>query len=319
MKYTVETLAKENPSYFGIVDETDVKIANNLIELIESTRSKETPKAGDYLIYTDKYGDYHRHAHIEYTTENRYGGNVCDNGSCAFIGAKEDKSGIWCQGSGGPWSDVPISEMKYVGEEEKSFWTWGSVGARANGGIYFKAKVSVWEYTDPNPEIEGYTSKDYAKFYVSDSGANTKYTKETGYRYHISNGGCMNCTAFKEKADYDAWLKTFRGVEFDRGERASKIVWAWKEERHGSISPKEFEALELPEDTFLMNGRIRRCKRKYDEETHTVHTYYVWYWETDENEDWRDSAMRQNEIREKYYELPWGTPEYILARKEISA
>lgn len=314
MRVTKETLKEMNSGYAGIIGDRDVEIANTLIDVIENTRSSETPKAGDYLRFTSKYGDYNAHAHIEYTDEERYGGNVCEGGSCAFITAKEDKSGIRCSGSGGPWCDVPVSEMKYVGEEEKMFWTWGSYGAGAHQGIYFTAKVNVWEYESPEQITPGYTTKDYDKFYMSDSGENSKYTKESGYRYYISTGA-YGKAAFEDIEGYKAWLHTFRGVEFKgKGGFGSTIIWAWKETQH-HISPKEFDAMDLPEDTFLFNGAVRRCKRKYVESEHCLHTYFVWYW--DEEGDWRENAIRQNEIRDKYYTLPWGTPTYVLARKEL--
>ena len=57
----------------------------------------------------------------------------------------------------------------------------------------------------------------------------------------------------------------------------------------------EFDNLKLPEDTKLKNARILRCKRKYDEDTHTVHTYYVWYWD-EPDKDFYKAAEEQNKI-----------------------
>lgn len=330
MKYTRETLQKINPSYLemrDMISEKEVEMVNEMVELIERTRSKDTPKAGDYLRYTDKYGEYFPHAHIEYTTEERYGGNVCENGSCAHIIAKEDGSGISCNGSGGPWCDVDPSEMKYVGEEEKTFWIWGSWGARAHGGVYFKAKVSVWEYVDPelfNTEDKDengkpFTTKDYDRFYISK--VDHKREKDSLYDYRVSSG-ITNCNAFRNEDEMKAWLWTYRGKIFDHSNLGyNKVVWTWKSENHSNITPAEYDELDLPEDTMLMNGNKMRCKRKWEEETHTVHTYYVWYWdeEAKDGEYYGDVYMRQNKIREERYVLPYETPLYSLARKELSA
>ena len=101
---------------------------------------------------------------------------------------------------------------------------------------------------------------------------------------------------------------------FDRGERNSAIVWTWNQERK-SVSPDEFDTLDLPVDTMIFNGAVRKCKRIYDEDTHTVTTCHVWYW--DEPGDWRENAMRQNKIRDEKYTLPWNTPEYQVAREML--
>jgi hypothetical protein len=72
----------------------------------------------------------------------------------------------------------------------------------------------------------------------------------------------------------------------------------------------------LPEDTILKNARILRCKRKYDEDTHTVHTYYVWYWD-EPDKDFYKATEEQNKIREKFYTLDWHTPKNQFALKEF--
>ena len=61
----------------------------------------------------------------------------------------------------------------------------------------------------------------------------------------------------------------------------------------------------------MNNGRVLRCKRKYDEENHIVHTYWVWYWD-DPNKDWREAAMEQNEIRKKFYEIGGSVNQYAI-------
>ncbi len=60
-KYTIETLLPLNVSYdddHGLTQE-DVDMVNSLVEVIESTRSKHTPKIGDRVVYTLKGGEYH--------------------------------------------------------------------------------------------------------------------------------------------------------------------------------------------------------------------------------------------------------------------
>lgn len=66
-RYTLETLLPLNVSYdsdHGLTQE-DVDMVNSLVEVIESTRSKHTPKIGDRVVYTQKGGEYHPHGLIE--------------------------------------------------------------------------------------------------------------------------------------------------------------------------------------------------------------------------------------------------------------
>ena len=123
-----------------------------------------------------------------------------------------------------------------------------------------------------------------------------------------------NSHAWVTDLEMQAWLRTFRAEVFDFGYN-HMVVWYWKEEKH-SISPKEFESLDLPEDTLMNNAKVLRCKRKYDEETHTVHTYWVWYWD-ESGKDWREAAIEQNKIRDELYTLDWHTPVNLYATKEI--
>lgn len=304
-KYTKETLEAINARYCDMhsINDSDLEMANRYVELIERTRSTTVPKAGDVLQLTNEYGEYYEHAHIEYTTEDRYGGNVCEKPYVPFISPLKDVSGIACSTSGGAWANVDPAEMKYVGKTQKRFHDWGHYGGCADGAVEFEAEVSVWEWK--HPKCGEYTTKDYDKFYWDYS-----YKKDSEYKYIITTAGCLSHTAFKTKSEFDLWLHTFRGVIVDN------TVWCWK---HGykSVSPVEFEALEYPEDTMLYNGSVYRCKRAYDEEKHLITTYHVWYWE--EEGDFYEVAQKQNEIRDRDYKLPWNTPIYSLARKAVNS
>lgn len=310
--YTKETLSAINSRYDFPINDLDVAKANGYVELIERTRSTVTPKPGDIFQYLDSFGEYFPNCHIEKEATG-LGGNVCEHAYVPFISPRED--GISCFASGGPWTDIPFNKMVYVGKAKKRFCDWGSCGARANGAIEFEAEVSVWRYEEPDQKTPGFTTREFNRYFLSDSGEDSRYTRESGYRFHVSTG-CYNKRAFKTREDLDAWLTTFRGTVFDRGEKNSAIVWTWKEKQEHP-SPEEFDALNLPEDTMLFNGSVRRCKRKYDEANHLVTTYFVWYWP--EEGDFCEVAMRQNKIRDERYTLHWSTPEYILARKEMSA
>lgn len=301
-KYTKETLTAINDRfcrahYPGITD-SDLAMANDYVRLIESTRSNKTPKAGDRIRYTNKYGDYYERAHIEYITEKGEV-NICEQPYVPFIGANKDKDGILCNTSGGAWTNIPVDKLTYVGTEEKTFCDWGHCHACGDGAVEFKAEVSVWEY---NENEQPYSTKTHNKMYVY-------YRKESdqyGYRFtgeHI---------AWKNKLEFQAWLETVKGEVF-KGSHNQILVWYWKQ-KEVHVSPEEYEALELPEDTMMMNG-LRRCKRKYDEDNHTVTTYFVWYWE-DDSMEFYERLSHQNEVR-KSYEVTSSGVENELARRKI--
>ena len=304
MAYTKEMLIEENCGFdreFGI-NETDVRKVNKALTVIEATRDINNPQAGDVIQYTNKWGEYFPKAHIEYTeAEGRCGGNVCEYAGTYL---SVDNGKVFCNSSGGTWTNIDLSKLKYIGKAKRHFWFFGHCGARANGGVYFTAEVNLWEYKDPEWRSK-YTTKDYERYFIT----YRHKPDESGYRWFVSKNG-LSHRAFTTREDKDAWLKTFRGV------KKGNIVWAWKEVKHGNITPNEYDSLDLPEDTMMMNG-LRKCKRYYDEKNHIIHTYFVWYW--DEPGNFTDYAMKQNEIRKKY-EIDWRErrKEFELARREIA-
>ena len=305
-KYTKETLTEINDRfcrahYHGITD-SDLVMANDYVRLIEITRSSKTPKAGDRIRYTNKYGDYYEYAHIEYVRDGIV--NVCECHYVPFIGKNRIGDGIYCNTSGGAWTNIPVENLTYVGTEEKTFQDWGHDGACADGTVQFKANVSVWEY---NENEQPYSTKTHNKMYV--------YYKDKSddYEYKFTGTeGAMSSKAWRNELEFQAWLETVKGEVFKGNWDNQIIVWYWKQ-KEVHISPEEYEALELPEDTMLMNG-YRHCKRKYDETEHTVTTYFVWYWEDDSMEFYERMA-HQNQVR-KAYENTSGV-ENELARRKI--
>lgn len=303
-KYTKESLTEINTRfchahYYGITD-SDLEMANNYVRLIESTRSTTEPKAGDRIRYINKYGDYYERAHIELVRDGI--ANICENPYVPFIGKREDGSGIYCNTSGGAWDNIPVDKLTYVGTEEKTFCDWGHCHACADGAVEFKAEVSVWEY---DCHETPYTTKTHNRMFVSYSKESDKY----GYRF-VGEG-----KAWKNELEFQAWLETVHGEAFKGGWHTQLIIW-YAKQKEIHCSPKEYEALELPEDSFLMNAYIRRCKRSYDEKNNTLTTYFVWYWE-DDSMDFYKRMEEQNKII-GLYKSDTGY-ENIIARRKIIA
>jgi hypothetical protein len=262
--YTIETLKQINARYEcdHFISRFDVEMANAYVELIERSRSIFIPQAGDRVRYTNEYGEYYGHAHIERVADGE--AYICEVPYTPFIWKHGDS--IECSTSGGAWSYLPIGEFKYLGKEPKTFCDWGTCGACAKGAVEFEAEVSVWEYTSPDNRYAPYTTKDYRREfirYVVDEFGNP--TNGSDYRY-FGDG-----IAFKTDEDYQAWLRTYRGIELQGGWENQRVVFLYREKQY-YITKDEWDALDYPIDTRMCNG-IVFVKVQYDDENHCIHTY----------------------------------------------
>ena len=89
----------------------------------------------------------------------------------------------------------------------------------------------------------------------------------------------MRNYAWRTEEEMQAWLRTHRAIVTGKTWGGS-VIWTYKEVEHHCTNT-EYDALNVTEDIFLMNGSKRRCKRVYDDENCILHTYFVWYWEDD--------------------------------------
>ena len=299
MKYTMESLSEINQRFIGthcFLKQSDVDMANELVTAIESSRTENKPQPGDMVVYTNKYGEYFPHAHIETVSEDNI--YLCERAN-TYISA--DKGKVYCNSSGGTWAHIDIDDLKYTGEQqEKLFWHFGSCGACADGGIDFYAKVNVW---DCNLNEEPFSTKTHDKYYLShfsnkDESYYSAYGIDAGYH-----------ARWKTEDDFQAWLRVNRAVSNNR------VAWTYKTVEH-HVSPSEFENINAPEDIFLMNGSKRKCKRIYDDENYTIHLYYVWYWE--EDGEFYEKMERQNKAIDKY-EVSWNETVNSIALNELSS
>lgn len=283
--YTFETLKKENELfdiYYGI-NNSDVERVNHLINMIEKSRSVESIQAYDVVEYTNEYGEYFPKATV--TMKNGKDIELCENAGI-HLGIYDNK--LCGSASGGAFSHHKESEFTYKGTTTKTFWTWGSAGARANGGIYFTATVNLWECND-NKEM--FSTKTHDKYYLSHR------KSDNDYQYFASHNALSSC-AWKTEEDMQAWLRTYRAVTDGEHTWGGAVIWTYKEIEH-HCSNTEYDALEAQEDVFLMNGSKRRCKRIYDDKNYILHTYFVWYWEDDTLDFYKRMSL-QNKIIDSY-------------------
>lgn len=284
-KYTVETLKKENYhfDYEHGITESDVMKVNKIIDAIENSRSTERIQVGDVVQYTNEYGEYFPHAMITNIYDNT---EICENGNM-YTNIHE---GEFCHStSGGSFSHYEMKGFTYIGKTTRTFWTFGHNGACANGGVYFTATVNLWECND-NKEM--FSTKTHDKYYLS-------YRKsDSDYQYFASKSGGMSDNAWRTAKEMQAWLRTKRAIVTGENTWGGAIIWTYKEVKH-HCSNTEYDALNVTEDIFLMNGSKRRCKRVYDDENCIIHTYFVWYWE-DDSQEFYARMSAQNKIIDSY-------------------
>lgn len=285
MKYTIETIEKLNERFIrtnGKLNELDLSKANRIICLLEKERKDNFPKIGDIVKFTDEYGNYYKNAIVrEIDNDKVY---ISENASIYVYDDKKLSFSI----SGGAVHNTNIKNLIHYGKDEREFWTFGHCGACKDGGIYFNAKVNVWEC---NLNKYKFSTKTHNRYFLQYS----EEKDEFGYRFILKDFSCRNSFAFRNEKEFQKWFWTFRGEveDFDL-----HTVWTYKEVEH-HVSPEEYEKMNIFEDTFLMNGRIRRCKRIYDDKNFLIHTYFVWYWKDDEK-DFCKKMEKQNKAIKEY-------------------
>lgn len=261
MVYDIKALAAINERFIFAhlaLTDSDVAHANHMSKLIEQTRNSSRPMPGDIVEFTNRYGEYYRNTHIENVDENEL--HICEEPYIPFV--KEANGNIYFSTSGGVWGYISRN-LKRIGTRPKCFKDWGHCGVCADGAVDFFAEVNVWEYVEPNPFFGSYTTKDYCKQFIS---YDPKDSSPWGYHYYGDGH------AYRTEKQYLAWLTTYYGVEFEGFWENQTVVFHYRKNEL-LISKDEWNALELPTDTRMMNGTIIDIKFHTDEETHTIFEY----------------------------------------------
>lgn len=250
------------------VDDEDWAIAQRAINYIERYSDLKTPYLGDVVRYTSKYGDHYSYARV-----STYSGFGCDEPSVELcesgsVFAYQDSAPYIS--AGGSFKALPASLFKPLGFTYGQFWCFGRFGACAHGGIYFNARVAVWEYIDPNPKFPGFTTEHWDKWYV-----NHCDKTDSNYRWFCEGSFPFNehKISFETEDDYRIWMRTYRAHEFEGFNPGQKVIWTYKENRV-SLGKDEWDRLDLPIDTRLLNAAVRDCKVAYDDEKHVVTAYF---------------------------------------------
>lgn len=259
--YNKETLAAENALFIsehGPIRESDVDTVNQCITRIIQSRSNR-PQPGDLVEYTTRYGSYSLAFIMAIGQDGS--AEICLSGGHAFMQA--DTCPPTFTTSGGPCVSV-CPDFEYVGEKDYCFWTTGHCGFCAHCSLDFYAPVNVWRYSEPNPLFGEYSTKDYDMSYVYER-------KQRLGESHFHFDGRVT----ESEIQYYAWLKTYKGVEFlldEQDDCKTIVAFTYRPQRH-YIPIEEWDMLELPTDTRIVNASIVPIKYEYDDANHLIHEY----------------------------------------------
>jgi len=244
------------------ISENEVKNINNTILVIELTRDELIPKTGDTVLFTSEHGDYYGNALISRTWDNGEL-EICESPYTPFYCGYDNKThNINISVSGGAFHNIKKEEFRLLREDTRKFCNWGDCGPCADGAIDFTAKVNVWE-VKLNNKYSPYTTEFYNKMHIY------KLDEPNANGYRILGHGM----AFKNQAEYEIFLKTYRAKEFSAYGENSFIIFYYKEENF-YISKEEWEQLENCQiDTRLCNCSIITVKVKYDDKNKKILVY----------------------------------------------
>lgn len=262
-KYTVETLKPLNLSYDSEhwLTQSDVDMANNYVELIERTRSEETPQIGDRLIYVDKYGKYYGFALIENIDKESGLLYICEQPYIPFVWENEGK--IRLDVSGGAFHYIDPKKMKFVKWVQATFKDWEHCGMRANGTVAFYAKVPQWSYSEPDPLYGDFTTETWRQLYIR---------KNTGEdeRYLYSGDG----VAFRDEDEYQQFLKDYEATVFPGNWENRFVIWCFRRE-YVFLPLEEWEKIEAPIVERRLNFFPEQVKLVKDMDKHISYWYRI--------------------------------------------
>lgn len=243
----IEEFLKYNSSYVGehSLNCNDIEIFLGVQKIFkDKTEKTKKPKQGDILeIHSNNGYIFHKNAHIEKCSYNKTGWTYCESASAHFNISSESFST-----SGGAWSELDVKSLKYIGQRVKTVWTWGSCGARGNGGIYIPVLANVFKLQ---------TAKKFIPFVVH----RVNYS-DFGYKYEIRTWNKSNCgfhcysECFRTMTGLKNHLKN-RGLKL--GEtmtkgRTKEVIGDYEYIQH--MNKKEYDAArgDIKEFPILDNG-----------------------------------------------------------------
>lgn len=223
------------------------------VNVIEKSRGNN-PQKGDMVEFTDEYGTFCKYAHIDKETNGI--GRVCTNPYIPFLFINDNE--ISFSTSGGYWVEMPLSKLKYKGQENKYFNIFNS-----EGSYCVIAKVNVWEYS---VNQQPYSTKTHNRFFVSD--LSKKEETRNGYKYLVSLDSSPY-RAFKTKKEFEKWIDLMKAQkDLNSHDENHYLMWGVKE-KEAYLTKVQFDGINEFDfaEIAMTNGNFRKCKRKYIENT----------------------------------------------------
>lgn len=246
--YTKARLEKINPAYLSVyshqIQQSDVQFANRCVKIMHKGLDAEYPKVGDFIQYTTRDGVYYPHAHID-NIENGVA-SICLNAFVPFVAIKEGKI-EYTSVSGGPWLQIPettLRTLKKTGAESKWFRFFGSSGFCSHGAIDFEGYANCWEYKEPNPLFEEYSTKQYDRMVLRKIEGKWYITESTN-----SNVRPENLTELEQ------WGQEVKGVLFGSFDTDDTVTIFIYKEVPVMLTLEQWKSLSLPQSVRRINGR----------------------------------------------------------------
>ena len=261
-RYSRETLLPINTLYDHIhhLTQADVDATNALVCHIERTRNPHIPKVGDRVRYTTRHGDFYGNALIEAAREDGML-SIC---LCPYVPfVRATAGGIGCAVSGGPFTVVAPHALHPTGSVLGDFCAWGHCGACGNGVVRFCAEVPLWEYREPEPLYDDFTTERWRKIRL-----HKDPERRDGDLYR------GDCISFRTEEEFQMFLSDYEGTVFPALDPKSVIVWCYRDEER-AVSQKEWDALDAPVSERRLYNAPRPVKLVKDRERHTTVCYYV--------------------------------------------
>lgn len=261
-RYSLATLLPLNTLYDHEhrLTQDDVDAANARVRHIERTRDPHTPKVGDRVRYTTRYGDFYAHALIDAVREDSTL-SICLCPYVPFIRPTPD--GIGCSASGGPFTDVALRDLQPAGVVLGDFKEWGHCGACGSGAVCFEAEVRQWTHREPDPLYGAFSTERWRKIRL--------------YKDPERRGGDLyrgDCISFGTEAELRQFLADYEGTLFTAPDPRAVIVWCYRDEQT-AVTQAEWDALDAPVSLRRIYNAPQPVKLRKDPERHTTVCYYV--------------------------------------------
>lgn len=264
--YNKAALARLNPVYLSDyahrIETSDVQFANKCIKAMFNSLNSKTPKVGDVIEYTMQDGTYYHAAQIEGIVDGTTA-VVCLVPFIPYVHFDSDGKLSFECGSGGPWVDVPLEKLKYIGTRDKTCRFWGSSGVCAYGAIDFDGYATCWEFKEDGLLYGDFSTKFYDRII---------FKRYDGDRRWYAYGPDPENLPTKSE-DVPAWLAEHKGRQFGDFQKDDMVVvYAYKERNH-LIDLKKWQSMKLPQSTRKINNSLVYVKFAVDDEKKIIDVF----------------------------------------------